>query len=24
MTPAFRKSFTALEMTADVFPWDPV
>jgi NAD(P)-dependent dehydrogenase (short-subunit alcohol dehydrogenase family) len=24
MTPAFRKDFTALEMTADVFPWDPV
>jgi NAD(P)-dependent dehydrogenase (short-subunit alcohol dehydrogenase family) len=24
MAPAFRKSFTDLEMTADVFPWDPV
>jgi NAD(P)-dependent dehydrogenase (short-subunit alcohol dehydrogenase family) len=24
MTSAFRKDFTPLEMTADVFPWDPV
>jgi hypothetical protein len=24
LIPAFQKDFTRLEMTADVFPWDPV